>query len=140
MYNYLKKNRVKILLIPLILYWILLFIATTIPADNFADVLTISDKIKHFIAYFGLSVLLSLNLHFQERWKFVALNYLIYTFIICSTYGVVDEIHQMFVPYRSAEFLDWLADLFGTLAGVGASYLFIKYIIKRKTALETFFK
>ncbi len=137
MYNYLKENRVKILLIPLIVYWVALFIGTTIPADHFADVLAISDKIKHFLGYLGLAVLLALNLHFQEKWKFVAMNYIVYTLIICSMYGALDEIHQIFVPNRSSEFLDWLADFFGTITGVGISYYLIQNLIKRKTGLET---
>lgn len=137
MYNYLKKNRIKALLIPLVLYWLLLFIGTTLPADHFSDILEISDKIKHFTAYLGLAVLLALNLHFQEKWKFVALNYLIYTFIICSTYGILDEVHQIFVPNRSAEFLDWLADLFGTIVGIGLTYFLLSLLRKNSNKYET---
>ena len=34
---------------------------------------------------------------------------------IASLYGVSDEIHQSFVPGRSADWLDWLADTVGAL-------------------------
>lgn len=38
--------------------------------------------------------------------------------LIASLYGVSDEVHQAFVPGRSADALDWLADTVGALAAV----------------------
>ena len=137
MYSYFKENRVKVLLFPLIAYWILLFIATTIPSDNFSDVLQIGDKLKHFFAYYILAFLLSLNLHFQEKWKKLAVSAFIYSFFITTIYGAVDEIHQILVPNRSAEFLDWVADMLGSLSGVISSLVFIKYLKKRRIQAET---
>ena len=137
MYNYLKENRFKYLLIPLILYWIALFIGTTLPSQKYVQFFDISDKIKHFSAYLGLAVLLGLNLHFQEKWKSFAQHYLSYTFIICTAYGLIDEIHQIFVPNRSAEFLDWVADLSGAILGVLIVRFFIKVIKKKYRLVET---
>ena len=37
---------------------------------------------------------------------------------VTALYGITDEIHQMFVPGRSPELLDLLADLLGAVAGV----------------------
>jgi VanZ family protein len=137
LYNFIKLNRIKVLLIPLILYWIILFIGTSMPSDNLSSFLEFGDKVKHFTAYLILAFLLGLNLHFQEKWKGVAVNYLIYTFIICTTYGVLDELHQILVPNRSAEFLDWVADLLGSTTGLFFSYVFLKFIKKNKQNFET---
>lgn len=38
--------------------------------------------------------------------------------LLASLYGVADEVHQAFVPGRSADALDWLADTVGALAAV----------------------
>lgn len=38
---------------------------------------------------------------------------LIRSFIFCVFYGVIDEIHQSFVPGREAHLSDWLLDLVG---------------------------
>jgi len=35
-----------------------------------------------------------------------------------SLYGISDEIHQHFVPYRSAEWMDIFADILGSVFGV----------------------
>ena len=136
MYNYLKENRKKVLLIPLIIYWIIILIGTTIPADAFVDVVELSDKVEHFIAYFGLAVLLGLNLYFQEKWEKISLYYIVATLIICLTYGVLDELHQLFVPNRMAEFWDWVADSLGTITGLFVTSIFLQKIIKNKNLSE----
>ena len=38
--------------------------------------------------------------------------------LIASLYGISDEIHQYFVPGRSADVLDWVADTAGALLAV----------------------
>lgn len=135
MYNYLKENRKKVLLIPLIIYWIIILIGTTIPADAFVDVVELSDKVEHFVAYFGLAVLLGLNLYFQEKWKKISLYYIVTTLVICLTYGVLDELHQLFVPNRMAEFWDWVADSLGTITGLFVTSIFLQKIIKNKKSI-----
>ena len=114
-----------------------IFIGTSLPSDNISNILEIGDKAKHFLAYFILASLLGLNFHFQNKWKSLSVYYLLYTFIICSFYGVFDELHQILIPNRSAEFLDWLADLLGSSTGVILVYFIIKYLKKRSNILET---
>lgn len=46
--------------------------------------------------------------------------------IVAGLYGLTDEIHQSFVPYRSATLIDFVKDI----TGVTIAY----YIIKRKTS------
>lgn len=42
--------------------------------------------------------------------------------VLCSSlYGISDEIHQHFVPYRSADLMDVLA---GTLGGIMGVYIY----------------
>lgn len=137
MYRYIKKNRIKVLIIPLILYWIILFIGTTLPSDHLSYVVDLSDKLKHFIAYFGLSFLLSLNFHFQEKWKKLALYSFISALVIASVYGMLDEIHQMWVPNRSAEFYDWIADFLGSIIGVLLAFIFVRTIKNKAEFAET---
>ena len=137
MYNYLKEHRTKILLIPLILYWLFIFIGTSLPSDNISTIIEIGDKVKHFFAYFILASLLSLNLHFQNKWNTISVNYIFFTLLICTFYGIFDELHQMYVPNRSAEFYDFLADFFGSTTGAFLVYFFVRIIKKRSELVET---
>jgi VanZ family protein len=42
------------------------------------------------------------------------------------TYGALDELHQLWIPGRSAEFTDWVADTLGVLVGAGLVLLILK--------------
>jgi VanZ family protein len=94
--------------------------------------MNVSDKIEHFGAYGLLSVFLYLNLYFQNRFELLKKFPATFTVLIASIYGMVDEIHQMYVPGRSAEFLDWLADFSGSLVAV----LITRYLIGRIKEIE----
>ena len=133
MYRLLEKNKVLFVYIPLAVYWILIFILTTIPQGAFNELFKFSDKIKHFIAYTILTVLLSLSLHFQRKISRLSIKYMFYTSIIVLLYATADELHQLFIPGRSAELLDWLADFFGLLLGL---FITKKIIIKDNDAIK----
>ncbi len=74
------------------------------------------DKLFHLGAYFIMGLL---------GWRACghlnppAKSRLFITSIFCCLYGLSDEWHQYFVPGRTADILDWLADsLGGLLAGI----------------------
>jgi len=117
----------------LIVYWIILFIATSIPAQSVPS-FGVGDKVNHFLAYLILAVLLFLTLSFQEKSMFAKRNAALLTIAVILLYGVLDELHQMLVPDRSAEFLDWVADGVGAICGV----LIISFLLKKfKKEVET---
>jgi len=126
LFEYLEKRKVYLVYIPLIIYWIFLFTATSLPAAHVPS-FDVSDKIKHFCAFFGLSVLLSLTLLYQDKVSLFKKYFLVAALFISSLYGLLDEIHQSFVPGRNSEFLDWVADSLGAAAGV----LLVYYLLKK---------
>ena len=65
-----------------------------------------ADKVFHFLLYAVLGGLLQLTL---QRRNLVLL--------IGSIYGVLDEIHQFYVPGRSCDPFDMLADALGVVVG-----------------------
>jgi VanZ family protein len=69
------------------------------------------DKLAHFAAYLVLGALLAYATSRTGLHPAVAV-------MLGSLYGASDEIHQSFVPGRTAEVGDWVADTFGALAGV----------------------
>jgi len=82
------------------------------------------DKAAHFGAYAVLGALLAFAAD-RSRWPLavaVALGVL---------YGASDEIHQMYVPGRSPDVLDWAADAAGVAAGC---FLYTRWRLRRTAA------
>ena len=126
MLNYLEKNKKLLVYTPLFIYWIILFIATTLPVESVPSI-GVGDKLNHFGAYFVLSVLLFLALLFQKKFTLTLNLIAVYVLVISAVYGAADELHQMLIPGRSAEFLDWLSDVAGTFLGV----IFMLSLVKK---------
>jgi len=112
--------------VPLTIYWLILFIATTTPVERLPSI-GFTDKINHFIAYFILAVLVNLTLIYQRKFRLLFEKASIATIIICLFYGAVDELHQILVPGRFAETLDWVADASGTIMAV----LIVNFLINK---------
>jgi VanZ family protein len=64
------------------------------------------DKVAHFCTYAVLGFLLTRASGSAPM-----------GFGLAALYGVVDEIHQGFVPLRDASLWDWVADAFGASFG-----------------------
>ena len=77
-----------------------------------------SDKLKHFIAYALLGALIWRALR-GGGWRRVGA-----TVLIGTLYGLTDEIHQIYVPGRSFEFLDIAADGLGAFTAAAVLMLF----------------
>ena len=126
MFEFLEKRKIWLVYIPLAIYWLILFTATSLPAYDLPK-LGLSDKLQHFSAFLILAVLLNLALLYQRKSRFLFENAIIATIIICLLYAGLDELHQMFIPGRFAELLDWVADGSGVILGV-----FLVYFLKNK--------
>ena len=74
------------------------------------------DKVAHFGAY---ALLLWLLAYATERSRLP----LALAVVLALLYGVSDELHQMFVPGRSPDVLDWFADAAGIAA---ATFLYVR--------------
>jgi len=129
LFKFLEKNKKLLVYAPLVVYWLILFVATTLPAASMPS-FGVVDKVNHLSAYFILAILLFLTLLFQQKIPFAKNRVAAYALIICSLYGMLDEVHQIFIPGRSAEFLDFLADACGALLGV----LLMNYLVKKSGA------
>jgi VanZ family protein len=84
--------------------------------------------VLHFIAYALLGALF-LRAFKTSRIKDNLKFMLILSVFLSFLYGISDEIHQHFVPYRSADLMDVLADMLGGLMGV-----YIYQLIAGKTS------
>ena len=68
----------------------------------------LNDKLLHFSCFLYLTIISWLSrIIYKELWLYV----------IVLGYGILIEIVQIYIPYRSFEFLDIFADFTGILAG-----------------------
>lgn len=77
----------------------------------------ISDKSGHSIGYAILGALL-LRALARARWPGVTWKTVLLAIVIATVYAVSDELHQWFVPGRSPDVLDVVADMTGAAIAV----------------------
>lgn len=91
-----------------------------------------SDKLLHALAYGGLAVLAVVGTSTRRGGPGRAAR--LEAALLASMYGIVDELHQSFVPGRSASIADWLADSLGALAGAfvaGSAFVVLRRARRR---------
>ena len=76
----------------------------------------VSDKVLHEVEYAVLGGLCYRAFRWGLNSKLAA-RALIIAIVTASLYGVTDEVHQLFVPFRESSWLDWLADTIGAVIG-----------------------
>jgi VanZ family protein len=89
------------------------------------------DKLQHALAWFVLAITFGLwasRASWQKRSRITALI----TAAAASVYGIIDEVHQYFVPGRSCNVSDWIADTLGAFLGAAAVWLAFRVARGRK--------
>lgn len=72
------------------------------------------DKLMHAVEYGVLSMLFYLSVNSSIKFK-RAWYPMVIAIVLSVVFGIFDEIHQHFVPFRNADFLDIVADGVGAL-------------------------
>jgi len=112
-----KLRNFSICWLPLIIYCLAIYIQSGRPSPDSIPDVRFLDKILHFGAYSLLGIL------FIRAYDTLALKYdknLLILISIASAilYGISDEIHQYFVPFRQADIMDVIANSIGSICGV----------------------
>jgi VanZ family protein len=103
---------------PVVLYMAAIFCVSSLPQ---VPIPPGADKPWHAIAYLGLAVVVvravagGLPRRVDRRIASLAIA-------MAVGYAVTDEVHQMFVPGRTADVADLIADTAGALAGTAACW------------------
>jgi VanZ family protein len=79
------------------------------------------DKWAHSIAYSGLALVM-LRAVVGGRWRTITWGQAMLAALLTAAYGATDELHQWFVPGRTADVRDLAADAAGALVAVLAAY------------------
>ena len=110
--------------LPVIAYCLIIFIQSSYPSPDQLPNVTHLDKLLHFIAYacLGALWLRAFNtLSIRNNPKLV----IVLSIFLSSLYGISDEIHQHFVPFRHADAVDAVMDIIGSVVGVYAYKFFV---------------
>jgi VanZ family protein len=97
-----------------LIYWAFIFFLTHVPGGGGKGIPG-ADKVVHFLAYFGLAVLIGAV---AVLWRGYSTSLLIGVWLLVAGYGIVDELSQTLVPGRTCSAADWVADALGGLAGI----------------------
>ena len=117
---------VRLAIMVLGLYWLMMFTGTHLAAstlevaDSFGP--QVSDKVKHFGAFFVLGTLLCYVTN-SDRWlkRFISIG------VLGMAYAGIDEYTQRFVPGRYPDVSDFVADTLGLCTAI------IAYIVAKLT-------
>ena len=102
---------------PVLVYMAVIFYVQSLSAPPLPPGL--NDKVSHLLGYAGLG-LVAARACAGGLGRRVSLASALTAVALTSAYGITDEVHQLFVPLRAVELLDWYADTAGALAGTAA--------------------
>jgi len=105
---------------PVVAWMALLFYASSL-SDLPSVAGRFSDKLEHALAYAALGGLLVRALS-GGLLRPVTVRAVILAVALAAIYGASDEIHQHFVPHRTMDVNDLLADTTGAAAAAGVLY------------------
>jgi VanZ family protein len=93
------------------------------------------DKLQHLLAYGVLAFCLGFWFPPEKRTRPAGV-FVVFTLAVSSLYGVIDEVHQRFVPGRDCNVWDWLADTLGAALGTALVALVTRLWAKRRAGEE----
>jgi VanZ family protein len=99
--------------LPALVYVVMIFYGGSLRASQMPPV-KVSDKLVHLIAFGILQLLAYRAVRFEQPRKSRQVH-LVTSALATSAIGAALEIYQLFIKYRSAELLDWLADTVGAV-------------------------
>jgi VanZ family protein len=118
-----SRNQLPLFIWAAIIFW--LSSLSTLP--NIKTPIISADKLAHITVYFVFCWFSRRALFFQtallisKRWSLVG------AFLLTCVYGYLDEVHQLYVPGRSYDYYDMLADAIGAVL-----YVIIFIILDRR--------
>jgi VanZ family protein len=108
--------------LPVLLYAALIFWGSSLHKIPQTFPFAWKDKLLHAGEYCVMGILLARStIAFWGRLN--SGKVIVWTGIIGGVYAASDEFHQYFVPGRSCDFYDWLADIAGLACGATIIYI-----------------
>jgi len=122
---------------PAIVAAIIFYLCCLIPSDDIPEVgfnfIVPTDKLVHFLMYFGLAGVASINYIYDKKGKIIILKLIVFAILIPILYGgLIEIIQEKYFPERSGDWYDFLADVLGALASLPFSFWFRRFLLDRQ--------
>lgn len=123
--------------LPAMVWAVLIFVSSSIPSAAIPDLPILRfDKVIHAGIFLVFCFLVYRALRYQSRFPFLSRHCLGFSLLLTFLYGSLDEIHQYFVPGRSADPFDLMADTVGGILVVTAIWVLSKMHADARDAAE----
>lgn len=106
---------------PAAVWAVLLFVLSALPRLPAPSAIAFGDKLGHFALYGVFGVMLAWG-----RARAPGPIAHVVVLAIGALYGITDEWHQLYVPGRTPDAADWLADVLGLVTGYVAATTFLE--------------
>jgi VanZ family protein len=126
------KRSARYLFLALTIAWAgIIFYLSSLPGIDTPMLFPGQDKLFHLITFGTLGFLLMGAMRTTNSGYRIRQVWLVV--VLVASYGVLDEFHQYFVPGRTVELYDALADAAGGLLGAWSMYYLVKVLASRST-------
>jgi VanZ family protein len=116
---------------PVVAYAVVIFIVSSISQPpSLPEIVTDKDLHGGLYAGFALVVLRAL----ARRWERVTLLTVLGAIVVAVLYGISDEFHQSFVPGRTSDAADVVADGTGATVAGGIAWLVARFGVRGASA------
>lgn len=120
-----KLHKFFIYWFPILIYCLLIYIQSSYPSPQSLPDIPYMDKVLHVTAYALLGALF-LRAFKASRIKHNFKLAITISILLASLYGISDELHQYFVPTRTADIMDVMADILGIVMGVSIYHMIVR--------------
>ena len=112
-------------------FWVIFYLSSQ-PSIDTPLLFPGQDKLFHMVAFGVLGFLLMGGM--KTTGSGYRTGQVWFVVVLVVLYGLLDELHQYFVPGRTVEVYDALADAAGGLLGAWSMYYLARILIRRSTA------
>lgn len=120
--------------IPVLFILAAIFYLSSLPAKDLPKIWFLNwpfaDKVEHFGIYglLGFAIARALSGGYPGFARFSEFKrFILITTVLGAAYGILDEFHQSFVPGRSVDAFDVVADTLGAFSGSCLAFLYRKW-------------
>lgn len=120
-------------IIAIVIFYLCCIISSDDVPDDIFNFIIPTDKIVHFLMYFGLAGVASFNYIYIKKGKIIILKLIVFAILIPILYGgLIEIIQDRYFPERSGDWYDFLADALGALATLPFSFWFRNFLLERQ--------